>query len=1793
MLESFYKYLINQILADNFKAHPAKKGEHYSLIIENEENRHAIINAVKQSSFSRPIHIEGIYEGNISDPDLDQYDTVIFTPNESDKSADLIVADIDSGNEYLPTLRNAVNAGRKYEDYATFFILSNYASVETLSTSCIDLQSKGQPLNAHEISKCIAERIDNTANISDNERAYLQFYLDKIVRLIDNDTCDLFDFEDIMSVLQKKTLKGSFNLLDYFPDESIYGIFVDPNIKNRVFQNDYYFDLVRGIMSNLDEDSRKNKLTKIFDDKMVSRILDPKVDWKQIDIEEILNSVNLKAATSSLLVEEITYLKGKNIELEESNILSRTFGKNKKTATHTIICSNEPKIIVKVRFNKPIKREDITSSFHNISVYDKTMTIELESVPASVKVGHDDNIHDFIMTKLNVSKPTFSEISSCYKLTIKGDVSISVPEDVDKIKIGNGTVPLEVGPLTLPWSEDDYLIIESNDTNEGKIKISLQFDGKVVAFAFNFDNQKIICKTSLDIFELIWKKKATFRDARYLQTGVKNYAVISNNEDECSTRLDFRILLNLEQQMIDGGNLYLTKVEDGKGQATYAHFDDNIIAVGDRLFSYFREKNTIPSLCYIDEELEGIYAEYLMTVQHKIAAISNNRRMTEDEYALTRLGVVEFVDGTVWLSPFSPINIAFLLEFKYAFDTPDCPSKVLQLINSNYLIPYLTINSVYLQPRIDGFTEELKTWICYEPVDSSSMNHSYNITTRMVKEKVSAFIDYFQHLFSDKDCPVIINTFGLPDDSNIIKGLVQFIISQYVSKGVVQRIELHEYVDNLLKESFFERLNRLASDDLIKNELELIGQKIEGKDKYTSREIIHLLFSRVSFYKHYFDSSDLDSIGYCHVSFYQMKDSIASFSRPKTEEFRTELSMGGLISIPSTNNNGCYYQLGFGSNGVKDESGFIYPIAVVMNELYANEYQRGAAHTFLTNSCLAKKYEFKDQKLLNKIYEQSNWVTFLNPEVDIDFFYKQDLYIVHYTDQYTINAKYDSITVTKHIDRYQSLLMNSLTMNVKGKINLDVFNHNMLCYFNSINGSWLLDVVKKQEFQVREKMSIVATVIAMRRFLRRNEDIIWIPLSLEEILRISGSIGLPKDYIFSAKSLNVKGIASDDLLFIGLDATNPNDIKLIFYPVEVKYSKKDIHAIKGEAQVYNTYKILRYNLFGNPNFVKKVYRTFFASQLLTNADKLHANMLLTEEEWKAINNVRFELLNAAFSIQEGLPIKEMGFAALVAFNSAANSISTDVIEDVPVCHINFNTEQCMHFIADSNHKLGQFLDTEFTATKVYLDRIEEFKKEPIDEKEPLPSMEEEEDGEDENTLTLPLVTVEPEPSKTDNPEEVPEEPDIESEIPWEDQPQTPGIVLHIGEHKYTHTPIYFQPNNTSVVSHPNMGIIGTMGTGKTQFARSIIAQFSKEGEHNVNQTPIGMLVFDYKGDYNDEEFLNSVNGECYSTSLPFNPLTLVVNEKVKKLNLPSITADRIADSLQKAFNLGNVQRNVIKDVIIETYADAGIFKDSSTWNKPVPTMSRVVEKYFENHDAKDTLYGIFGTLRDYPMFTEDTNECVSLFEWLDGVKVIDLTIFEDSVKRLIVSLILDLFYAEMKQWGGSMQKDGYRELRAMILVDEAHQFLKMKFAALRKIISEGRMFGVGMILSTQNLSDFKSDEDYSQFIMSWVIHHVNNVTKNEIASIFGATNPYNESYIKYIADAQIFESLCKIGHEVIQMVDLPYFRLVEEDSRFNTQVTPSIAPAKPNSDKDVVHYTVNSFSKILSNVAEEPKPDTQ
>ena len=680
---------------------------------------------------------------------------------------------------------------------------------------------------------------------------------------------------------------------------------------------------------------------------------------------------------------------------------------------------------------------------------------------------------------------------------------------------------------------------------------------------------------------------------------------------------------------------------------------------------------------------------------------------------------------------------------------------------------------------------------------------------------------------------------------------------------------------------------------------------------------------------------------------------------------------------------------------------------------------------------------------------------------------------------------------------------------------------------------------------VREKMSLVATCFVMKHFLNRTDNIVWAPIALDEIVRATGSIGITQDGLFSKKDLGLDGPISDDILMMGIRRNDNKELDVFFYPVEVKVLADD-SVNKGEIQIANLYnKAFKEVLFKGDTFTRKVYRALFASQFLSNMEKMRANDLIYDIDYEKVNDSRYELLNVKFNIIEKLP-EEIGKAALVVYSDATpKSLSTEWIDEVPVCHIRMMESDCYRIVANPDSALLQFVEespivvTAKSETDLSLSRPLCCSSDYTPSSHKLDIVESEKDGNEdkdigEESLVVPLKSC----SDNDN---------YLEQIHGFYQ----GVKIRIGKDRKG-APIIFEANNTKKVSHPNMGIVGGMGFGKTQFALSLIAQFAKESEHNVNGRPIGMLIFDYKGDdYSTEAFLNNVNGQCYSFNFPFNPLKLVVTDKTKFMNLPAVTADRISDSFAKAYGLGQVQQSTIKQVILETYNDFGITSNSSTWNKPQPTMNNVVDKYFEKYDAKDKTYALFDKLRDYMIFTPDNSECVSLFEWLDGVKVIDLTPYPGDTKKVIVSLILDLFYEEMRQLGASKLDDPYRELRAMILVDEAHQFLNKDFNSFRNIISEGRMFGVGMVLSTQNLSDFKSaKQEYSQFILSWVILHMNNITKAEVANIFGSNDPNCQAYVDIVSKAEKFYGICKIGNEVKAIRTLPYYELIKNDERF-------------------------------------------
>ena len=91
------------------------------------------------------------------------------------------------------------------------------------------------------------------------------------------------------------------------------------------------------------------------------------------------------------------------------------------------------------------------------------------------------------------------------------------------------------------------------------------------------------------------------------------------------------------------------------------------------------------------------------------------------------------------------------------------------------------------------------------------------------------------------------------------------------------------------------------------------------------------------------------------------------------------------------------------------------------------------------------------------------------------------------------------------------------------------------------------------------------------------QDYIWVPVALDEILRVTGSIGgTLTNVLFSKKALIARGIidnqnaTSDDLLMAGIKVAE-DGVHVTYVPVEVKHGKcgQDIR-VHAHQQVINT-----------------------------------------------------------------------------------------------------------------------------------------------------------------------------------------------------------------------------------------------------------------------------------------------------------------------------------------------------------------------------------------------------------------------------------------------------------------------------------------------------------------------------------------------------------------------------------------------------------------------------------------------
>ena len=1699
MSEQFYSYLAEKII-EFFRANPLTPGSKYNIQFEKEEEVRNLYEKLKDNTYYRD------YE--YKDPNGEvKYNSYQLDFNGVQLIVSATIDDVQP--DFLTRLRNMVGVETGYETKAILFI--HNTTLDSIMGGTESFAKEGMPFHIDSIQKDIKSELEGSS-FTEVDKEIINIDLERKKNVLFKDNNSIFEYREVLDILNKGCInREQYKDFGLFYDSKL-SEFEGKELKNRIKDNALYFNRVDEIHNY---GTPETQLEKYFEEKGIEKLKGS--DWKDVEYKEVKKSVDEKK-----LIKPLEYLSASQ-EWDKEEGPSKA-----KSRIRNIIVFNENRaesVDLEFSFDDYLRKEYIykTEGEVDASTSGKKLKVTIKDIEGKSNfykvIYKDEKVKfEFKIVMLKCNEKYLESIKSRFSLVVKkkeqyisvntNDSSITFNEFAEgnitnyEIDSNNDVINIENDEkLTVKISENfEY----ENDSDLARF--NLKIGNELVPIGMVGTTEKIVPIEGFKVWKLKREKSSDFKliGDNKLQHGTREYF----------TRDEFRKNLELEKQIINLEGLSFIDTVDGL-EAIDLDLNSDVKKVYCNILEYYRVSKKLPSLTYLNDDLKSLYDDFVNVYIKALNNIEEGSYLTQSEKNLFKIGTIkrEVEDRELIFTSLHPLNIAYQLHLLNCIDDETMVDEVLKKFTSTYLLPYIVDENDKLYiPMEQQHTPE---WKYYVDENLPRYKSSRDFVSKLVNEKLDEFVGHFKYMFEmGNNAPIRINLINTGDSKEILQGIFKYYIKQLKGDKAKEVLPMdlfiysNKNITNVFEEvAFNENINKLK-------EIYNLDLKV---DHMSEEDVLNLYREKVRFYTKKLE----EGIEYAHITFLEMNNEAKKVTS-NMDDIPSGIILNGMISgVPSVF-LGDSYRTGFGTKYTNTDNK-IMNIATRLNAVNACS----AGEPFNSNQCKAISVPNNSKITLDKIYDASHWITFIDPKVDLNFFKNdpkaKDLLIIHYSDQYTTAGGYDAITVTRKSGPYQRVIEEFLTK--KGVENAHDYSPSIINMFNAVNGDWLLRLLSSKSHFPKEKISILSAIkLALAEF--KKDNIIWVPISLEEVLRVSGGAGLKQsEGFFSAKNLGFdNGVTSDDLLLVGIETIN-NEVFVHYYPVEVKIGENNSTYIqKGIEQAKRTKKIFNETLLPDENgdltSTQKVYRNFLMQLVITSAEKLNLYNVCDEENWIQVINsdLRRRLLNEEYEISSSFD-HSIGKAAVISFKKGVTFNNVRVEDEVMV--IEMSEEDGINFITKSVKEIREIVDgvdvvgTESTVVNDIPD-IKEIgdSSDGIDiitQTELLP------DESETNEVVGTTITE----TKSDYIPEV------------NDEERNMQILFGINEKN--NKEVYWYPNDTDKVFHTNTGIIGTMGTGKTQFTKSMITQIYRESKYNVDGKKVGILIFDYKGDYNKSktDFIEATNANVYELyHLPFNPLSVIKAVNSKPM-LPLHTANSLKVTLAKAFGLGIKQETLLRDLIMEAYEKRGIIKNKpDTWDNPAPTLKDVYDIYVNREDLKeDSLYAAFSNLIDFEIFEPDPHQTKSLFELIDGVTVIDLSGYDPDIQNLVVAITLDLFYSQMQAYGHSGVQGNLRQLNKMILVDEADNFLSKDFETLKKILKEGREFGVGTILSTQLLSHFSTGENkYSDYILTWVVHNVAEINPKDAKYIFNAQAKSDQEVIcNKIKSLSKHYSLVKMG----------------------------------------------------------------
>jgi hypothetical protein len=155
---------------------------------------------------------------------------------------------------------------------------------------------------------------------------------------------------------------------------------------------------------------------------------------------------------------------------------------------------------------------------------------------------------------------------------------------------------------------------------------------------------------------------------------------------------------------------------------------------------------------------------------------------------------------------------------------------------------------------------------------------------------------------------------------------------------------------------------------------------------------------------------------------------------------------------------------------------------------------------------------------------------------------------------------------------------------------------------------------------------------------------------------------------------------------------------------------------------------------------------------------------------------------------------------------------------------------------------------------------------------------------------------------------------------------------------------------------------------------------------------------------------------------------------------------------------------------------------------------------------EDMLTEILRRLTEFGLFW-DHQSSQSLYDTLnDKTFIVDLSKLP-ALKELVAYLIIERFYREMSALPDSEVGDEtFRQIRTVLVIDEAHNYLGQKNPFLQKIVREGRSKGIGVFFASQSPNDYnQKDFNFQELLEFVLIFQCEGVSAASIQNLIGCS----------------------------------------------------------------------------------------